>query len=206
MGRPKKTTKSTEPVQPEIQPVVVSEEKAELGETQPTPVPTPDDPGIVFDHEPTELTPEDFIPVVNPVDPPTNVVTNLPTLEEGEELYTITQADLDRNPELVSEGVSEGEQIILGPVVSPEELVLDALSEEDFVEINEVLEQFVNNPEDVQANRFIKKLLTGMVASGEIDVQNQVHLLLGSAYYKSGDPVTRYQTLRTVPVYAKKRQ
>jgi hypothetical protein len=198
MGRPKKTTKSTEPVQPEIQPEVVSEEKAELGET-PLEIPAISDEEALAGDE--ALSAE-----VAAATPATNVVTNLPSLEEGEELYTVTKADLEINPDLAEQGVEEGEQIILGPVMSAEDIVLDAIDcSEEYVEINATLELLVNNPEDVQANRFIKKLLTGMVASGEIDVQNQVHLLLGSAYYKIGDPVTRYQTLRTVPVYAKKR-
>jgi hypothetical protein len=208
MGRPKKSTKSTEPVQPEIQPEVVSEEKAELGETQPeiqlemVIVPELDAPLEIPAVTPTEEIEAGTLDEVG-----TNSVMNLLTLETGEELYTVTKADLETNPDLAEQGVEEGEQIILGPVMSAEDIVLGAIDcSEEYVEINATLELLVNNPEDVQANRFIKKLLTGMVASGEIDVQNQVHLLLGSAYYKAGDPVTRYQTLRTVPVYAKKRQ
>jgi hypothetical protein len=222
MGRPKKTTKSTEPVQPEIQPEVVSEEKAELGETQPDPEENPisesdlksgeefhtvteadlqDNPALV-----DALVQEGDQVIISPSVPETNVVTNLPALEEGEELYTVTQADLETNPDLAEQGVEEGEQIILGPVMSAEDIVLGAIDcSEEYVEINATLELLVNNPEDVQANRFIKKLLTGMVTEGQIEVQNQVHLLLGSAYYKADDPVTRYQTLRTVPVYAKKK-
>jgi sulfur transfer complex TusBCD TusB component (DsrH family) len=238
MGRPKKTTKSTEPVQPELQPEVVSENfsvpfestgaldetlQAEEGETLPDPEENPisesdlkpgeelhtvteadlqDNPALV-----DALVQEGDQVILSPSVPDTNTLTNLPTLEEGEELYTVTKADLETNPDLAAQGVEEGEEIILGPVMSAEDIVLAAIDcRDEYVEITPTLELLVNNPEDQQANRFLKKLLTGMVADGLIEVQNQVHLLLGSAYYKSGDPVTRYQTLRTVPVYAKKRQ
>jgi hypothetical protein len=197
MARKKNSTKPTEV--PEVQPKVVSEE-VERGETQP---PVTNEEIVALIEEEDAKIPEIVQEMREAAE--TNSITNLP-LEEGEEVYTVTKADLEANPQLVEEGVQEGEQIVLGPAVTPEEVILDALAEEeDFVEINEVLEQFVNDAESQQGNRFLKKLLSGMVTEGQIEIQNQVHLLLGSAYYKAGDPVTRYQTLRTVPVYAKKK-
>jgi hypothetical protein len=118
--------------------------------------------------------------------------------------YTITEQDLENNPELQEQGFEVGEKIILGEVATPEEIILDFLGEkEGFVEINDILEEIVANPEDRAECKAVRITLMNMEAEGKIEVANKAHLSLDMPFYKGDDPKTRYHNLKTQPLFAR---
>jgi hypothetical protein len=177
----KKTTPSTPVVEP-----VITPETPQLETTQ----------GIEAVTQPPAAAPvSEELPYAEP--------SEGSDVAEGEIEHTVTEEDLQRNPELQGE-VEVGEKIILGEVVTPEEIILYFLGEkEGFVEINDILEEIVANPEDRAECKAVRILLMNLEVEGKIEVEGRSHLLLDTAYYSGNDPKTKYYNLKTQPLFAR---